>query len=95
MDLARSDRKHIVLPEGHDERILRAAAMLLEREVVDLTLLGDEAEIREAGSTSSGSSSTACQIIDPATLRVARALRQALHRAAAPKKTPPGTSPMT
>ena len=46
-DLARQDRKHIVLPEGHDDRILRAAAILLEREVVDLTILGKEPEVRK------------------------------------------------
>ncbi len=47
MDLARHERKHIVLPEGHDERVLRAAAILLEREVVDLTILGKEPEVRK------------------------------------------------
>ncbi|MCW8890030.1 MAG: phosphate acyltransferase, partial [Sedimenticola sp.] len=36
---AKSDRKHIVLPEGFDERILRAAEILLLRDVVDITLL--------------------------------------------------------
>ena len=44
---ARSDRKHIVLPEGDDERILRAAEMLMLRHVVDLTLLGEPDTIRE------------------------------------------------
>jgi phosphate acetyltransferase len=43
---ARSDRKHIVLPEGDDDRILRSAGRLLQRGVADLTILGDEAEIR-------------------------------------------------
>ncbi|MFX6213829.1 phosphate acyltransferase, partial [Acinetobacter baumannii] len=33
MERARSDRRHIVLPEGDDDRILRAAAALLSREV--------------------------------------------------------------
>lgn len=42
---ARADRKHIVLPEAEDERILRAAEILLRRNVVDLTLLGNEDEI--------------------------------------------------
>ena len=42
---ARSNRKHIVLPEGLDERILRAADILLKRNVVDITLLGNEEEI--------------------------------------------------
>jgi phosphate acetyltransferase len=41
IDRAVSDRRHIVLPEGEDERILRAADVLLRRRVADLTLLGD------------------------------------------------------
>jgi phosphate acetyltransferase len=42
---ARANRKHIVLPEAEDERILRAAEILLKRNVVNLTLLGNEDEI--------------------------------------------------
>jgi phosphate acetyltransferase len=45
---ARSQRKHIVLPEGNDDRILRAAARLLEQDVVSLTILGDPAQILAA-----------------------------------------------
>ena len=45
LDRARADKKHIVLPEGGDDRILRAAASLLTRDVVDLTILGDAASI--------------------------------------------------
>ena len=41
IDRAVSDRRHVVLPEGEDERILRAADILLRRGVADLTLLGD------------------------------------------------------
>jgi phosphate acetyltransferase len=43
---ARAHRKHIVLPEGTDDRILRATEILLRRNVVDLTLLGDAEEVR-------------------------------------------------
>lgn len=43
---ARQARKHIVLPEGYDDRILRAAATLLARDVADLTILGEEIEVR-------------------------------------------------
>lgn len=46
LERARGDRKHIVLPEGGDDRILQAAGTLLLRSVVDLTILGDEVEIR-------------------------------------------------
>ncbi len=44
---AKAHKQHIVLPEGEDERILRAAEILLRREVVDLTLLGNEQQIRK------------------------------------------------
>ncbi|MEV1017781.1 MULTISPECIES: phosphate acetyltransferase [unclassified Micromonospora] len=40
IDRARSQRRHLVLPEGTDDRILRAAEILLRRGVADLTLLG-------------------------------------------------------
>ena len=44
---ARTDRKHIVLPEGTDDRILKATDILMRRNVVDITLLGNEDEIRK------------------------------------------------
>jgi len=44
---ARADKQHIVLPEGEDERILRAAEILLRRDVVDLTLLGNQEQIQK------------------------------------------------
>ena len=40
---------HIVLPEGSDDRILRAASTLLARGTVRLTILGVEAEVRARG----------------------------------------------
>ena len=46
LDRARGDRKRIVLPEGNDDRILRAASTLLARDVARLTILGDEKTIR-------------------------------------------------
>ena len=50
LDRARAAKKHIVLPEGTDERVLRAAETLLRRRVVELTLLGPEDEVRGAAS---------------------------------------------
>jgi len=43
---AKSQRRHIVLPEGTDERILQAAEILTLRDVCDLTLLGNPDKIR-------------------------------------------------
>jgi len=42
---AKRSRRHIVLPEGNDDRILRAAAQLLHQDIVDLTILGDPNEV--------------------------------------------------
>ena len=44
---AKTAKQRIVLPEGEDERILRATEILLRREVVDLTLLGNEEQVRK------------------------------------------------
>lgn len=41
LERARSDRRHIVLPEGDDDRILHAASLLLSRQAAELTILGD------------------------------------------------------
>src|SRR6185312_13229048 len=42
---AKLNKKHIVLPEGSDDRILEAAAKLLKQEVVKLTILGKKEDI--------------------------------------------------
>lgn len=44
---AKAKKQHIVMPEGNDERILRAADALLNRDIVDLTLLGQPREVRD------------------------------------------------
>jgi len=46
MERARADRRRIVLPEGDDDRILQAAGRLLVRGVAELTILGDEGQVR-------------------------------------------------
>ncbi|RAJ09076.1 phosphate acetyltransferase [Arenibacter echinorum] len=42
---AKSAKKHIVLPEGNDERILKATKKLLDTNAVTITLLGDKEQI--------------------------------------------------
>ena len=42
---AKNEIKHIVLPEGNEDRILKAANRLIDKKIVSLTLLGDPAEI--------------------------------------------------
>lgn len=63
---ARSDRQRIVLPEGEDDRILKSAGRLLQRNVADLTILGDEAEIR-LRAAELGVSLDSATVIDPRT----------------------------
>ncbi len=43
---AQADKKHIVLPEGTDPRILQASRELLNDNAVDITLLGNPEQIR-------------------------------------------------
>ncbi|GCE77004.1 hypothetical protein CBZ_20600 [Cellulomonas biazotea] len=64
LDRARADKKHIVLPEGSDDRILRAASTLLRRGVAHLTILGDQAQIR-GRATELGLDLTDADVIDP------------------------------
>ncbi len=61
---ARANKKHIVLPESSDERILRATEILLRRNVVDITLLGKRDEI-EFKALSLNLDISRAQIIDP------------------------------
>jgi phosphate acetyltransferase len=62
---AKKERKHIVLPEGTDERILRACEILLLRNVADVTLLGNPNEVGQK-ITDLGLSLSQIPVIDPA-----------------------------
>ncbi|SCL41292.1 phosphate acetyltransferase [Micromonospora pallida] len=66
IDRARARRRRVVLPEGSEERILRAAEVLLRRGVADLTLLGRPDDIarrtRELGIDVGDA-----QVVDPIT----------------------------
>ena len=64
IERAKTNRRHIVLPEGEEERILRAAEILSRREVADLTLLGDAQKI-EQKITNLGLQLKNVAIIDP------------------------------
>ncbi len=45
---AKEHKKHIVLPEGDDDRILQAADALIKQNIVDLTILGNKESIAAA-----------------------------------------------
>ncbi|MGD8151407.1 phosphate acetyltransferase [Ornithinimicrobium sp. Y1694] len=65
---ARAADAHIVLPEGTEPRILRAADTLLARGMARLTLLGHEDEVRErASSLGLHHTVEAAQVVDPQT----------------------------
>jgi phosphate acetyltransferase len=64
MARARADRRHVVLPEGDDERMLRAADSLLRLGVADLTLLGEESVVR-AKASAVGVDITGATILSP------------------------------
>ncbi|BBX90278.1 phosphate acetyltransferase [Mycolicibacterium boenickei] len=66
LDQARSDRKRIVLPEGTDDRILKAAGRLLQHEVAELTILGEENQIRSRAAEL-GVNIDAAVVLDPRT----------------------------
>jgi phosphate acetyltransferase len=66
LERARAADRHIVLPEGSDDRILQAAGTLLSRGVVRLTILGDANDVR-ARAAGLGIHLSSVEIIDPAT----------------------------
>ncbi|MGW4096249.1 phosphate acetyltransferase [Mycobacterium sp. NPDC004974] len=66
LDRARSDRRRIVLPEGTDDRILKAAGRLLQHEVAELTILGEESQIRSRAAEL-GVNIDAAVVLDPRT----------------------------
>ncbi|MFI1915455.1 phosphate acetyltransferase [Nocardia sp. NPDC020380] len=66
IERARGDRKRIVLPEGDDDRILRAAGRVLQRKIADLTILGDEAAVR-GRAAELGVNIESAEVLDPLT----------------------------
>ncbi|WP_421107685.1 phosphate acetyltransferase [Streptomyces sp. NEAU-S77] len=66
IERSRSGRRRVVLPEGTEERVLRAADVLLRRDVCDLTLLGAEDTVRKRAAEL-GIQLAEAQIVDPET----------------------------
>jgi len=70
-----SQLREVVLPEGTEERVLRAAEVLLRRNVCHLTLLGDEDAVRkriaelglDLGLDGADTGRARARVIDPAT----------------------------
>ncbi|GAA2506860.1 phosphate acetyltransferase [Streptomyces gobitricini] len=66
LEQARADRRRVVLPEGEEERVLRAADVLVRRDVCELTLLGDGEVIRKKAADL-GIDLKDTRLIDPST----------------------------
>jgi phosphate acetyltransferase len=64
LERAKAGRRRIVLPEGEDERVLRAADILVRREAVEPTILGEPDEIR-GRAAALGLVLDGVQIVDP------------------------------
>jgi phosphate acetyltransferase len=78
MERARADRRHIVLPEGEDERVLRAADILLRRGVVDLTILGAPDDVAARGAAL-GLNLGAANVVDPETSPLRAVFAETYH----------------
>ncbi len=75
LERARAARRHVVLPEGTEERVLRAAEILLRRNICDLTLLGEVDAVRRKAAAlgialpepDPGADRAQVRIVDPST----------------------------
>ncbi|MEU6158724.1 phosphate acetyltransferase [Streptomyces sp. NPDC047130] len=66
IERARADKRRVVLPEGTEERVLRAAEVLLRRGVCELTLLGPAERIRRKAADL-GLDIADAELVDPET----------------------------
>jgi len=64
IQMAKAKKRHIVLPEGTEKRIIQAAAEVLRREICDITLIGEKDKIAET-SRRLGANIEGVHIIDP------------------------------
>ena len=64
LERARSQRRRIVLPEGNDERILRAADELIQEKVAELVILGQSDDVL-ARAAKLGIDLSGVEIVDP------------------------------
>lgn len=78
MEKARSNVKHIVLPEGEEQRNVQAAAKVVAQGLATLTMLGDPAKV-QAVAQQTGTDLTGIEIVDPAASPKAEAYAQALY----------------
>ena len=63
---AKANKKHVLLPEGSEPRTLKASEIIVREGIADITLLGNEQEIREKAKEL-GVNLNGISIIDPET----------------------------
>ncbi|SOB82022.1 phosphate acetyltransferase [Streptomyces sp. 1331.2] len=93
LERARAARRHVVLPEGTEERVLRAAEILLRRNICDLTLLGEPDAVRrkaaglgiELPQPEAGADRAQVRIVDPTTSPLRRQFAELYARLRAHK----------
>jgi phosphate acetyltransferase len=78
--LARNPRRRLILPEGGDERIVRAADRLARDGIADVALMGSREEVR-ATARKAGVTLTGVEILDPADPAAIQATAEALKAA--------------
>lgn len=91
IERARRDPKTIVLPEGTDDRILRATALLLRRHVASIVLLGKPDTIAARAATL-GQDIEKAQIIDPAESPARKIFAEEIYRLRQHKGMTPETA---
>ena len=77
-ELARNNKKTIVLPESADERVLRAAEIIIRRDVANIILLGNSKEVKERYRRL-GLDLDAVRIINPLTSDLTKELTQSFY----------------
>ncbi|WP_030235907.1 phosphate acetyltransferase [Streptomyces sp. NRRL S-350] len=93
LERARSGRRRVVLPEGTEERVLRAAEILLRRNICDLTLLGEADAVRRKAASlgielpqeEPGADRAQVRIVDPTTSPLRRQFAELYARLRAHK----------
>jgi len=63
-ELAKKERKKIVLPEGSDPRVIKAASMVIAEGIADIVIIGNKDEILKLAD---GADISNAEIIDPLT----------------------------
>ncbi|MFF4813562.1 phosphate acetyltransferase [Kitasatospora sp. NPDC001309] len=93
LERARAGRRHVVLPEGTEERVLRAAEILLRRNICDLTLLGEVDAVRRKAAglgivlpqDDPGADRAQLRVVDPSTSPLRRQFAELYARLRAHK----------